>query len=244
MPGNYTLRETYVDGDVLSAADYMADHQQHIDNQTPQGTDDYSANVTQMRTTVDTGDVNSESLATSLAGELERIRYALKHLKDTINGSAVLQWYDKSYSVVPANGSVTTAKLATSATFTQDLRNAASNTVLGLSDTVMASQIIPVTRARVRVMAAVNVTGLLASDGAKTVTIRVKRGATILASKVITLNDRPGTSGYTPEPSGACTIFYSDNPGPGTFTYTVTGAVVANLTCNVNEAEIMVQEVV
>jgi len=49
--------------------------------------DDYSTDATQMQTTTDPGEVGTESLATTLAGELERIRFILKEL----GGGA--QWY-------------------------------------------------------------------------------------------------------------------------------------------------------
>ena len=127
MPGNYTLRRTYVDGDILSASDYMLDHQQHIDNQDPQHTDDYSSSVTTMRSNTDHGDVNTESLATTLAGEIERLRYAIKHIKEKLNGSSIAQWYAKSYSLVVGNGTITTAKLADGATFLQYFRAATAS---------------------------------------------------------------------------------------------------------------------
>jgi hypothetical protein len=50
--------------------------------------DDYSANVTQMRLTTDPGEIGSESLATSQAGEIERIRHVLKERGGTVS------WYD------------------------------------------------------------------------------------------------------------------------------------------------------
>jgi hypothetical protein len=50
--------------------------------------DDYSSTVTQMRTVTSPGTVGSESQATSLAGEIERLRYALEDLKGS--GS---RWY-------------------------------------------------------------------------------------------------------------------------------------------------------
>ncbi len=119
--GNYTLRKTYVDGDILSATDYIADHQQHIDNQNPLATGAYSDSVTQMRTFTDTGNVNSESLASTLAGEIERLRFAIKHIKETLYGSAITQWYSKSYSVVVPDGTVTNVKIADGAVTTSKL---------------------------------------------------------------------------------------------------------------------------
>lgn len=52
--------------------------------------DDYSVNVTQMQTATDPGGVGSESLATSLAGEIERLRFVLKQL-----GQGA-QWYSSA----------------------------------------------------------------------------------------------------------------------------------------------------
>lgn len=94
MPGLYshTSRAT---GLTLTAAIYNADHQSHIDNQTAQMTDDYSVDTPQMRSTADPGEVGTESRPTTLAGELERLRFAIKE----ITGEA--QWY-----VTPALGTV------------------------------------------------------------------------------------------------------------------------------------------
>lgn len=67
---------------------YNADHQNHIDNAIPTLFDDYSASVSQMALTTNPGAVGSESLATTLAGELERLRYVLA----AIHGGDA--WYD------------------------------------------------------------------------------------------------------------------------------------------------------
>jgi hypothetical protein len=89
MPGNYS-HTTRATGTILTAAIYNGDHQNHIDNQTPAGTDDHSVNASQMATTTDPGEVGSESLATSLGGELERIRFIIAEMQN------VSQWYRSS----------------------------------------------------------------------------------------------------------------------------------------------------
>ena len=86
MAGLYS-HTTRATGTTLTASIYNTDHQNHIDNQTPQMTDDYSSNVAQMQSTVNPGGVGTESLATTLAGEVERLRYVIK----TMHGGA--QWY-------------------------------------------------------------------------------------------------------------------------------------------------------
>lgn len=105
MPGLYshTTRST---GTVLTASIYNSDHQNHIDNQTPQMTDDYSASQGQMQSATDPGEVGTESLPTSLAGELERLRFAINEVK-TYLGLTSAQWYST------ATGTVSSAKLST-----------------------------------------------------------------------------------------------------------------------------------
>jgi hypothetical protein len=85
--GTYVIT-TRGTGTVLTAAIYNADHQNHVTNQNPQGTGAYSDNVAQMQLQVDPGGVGSESLPTSLAGELERLRFALARAIGRTN------WYD------------------------------------------------------------------------------------------------------------------------------------------------------
>lgn len=89
---------TRATGTVLTAAIYNGDHVNHITNQTPQMTGAYSDNVAQMQSATDPGLVGTESLAGSLAGELERLRFAIKRL----GGGA--QWY-----VAPVTGTFTTS---------------------------------------------------------------------------------------------------------------------------------------
>lgn len=95
MPGNYshTSRST---GTVLTAAIYNGDHQNHIDFQTPPGCDDYSATTTEMRTETDPFPAGAVSRPTSLAGELERIRFILGQVK---TGNALSTfWYENRHA--------------------------------------------------------------------------------------------------------------------------------------------------
>ncbi len=78
---------TRANGLILTASIYNTDHQNHIDNGVPSQHDDYSVNVAQMQSMVDPGGVGTESLATTQAGEFERLRFAI----DRIVGGA--QWY-------------------------------------------------------------------------------------------------------------------------------------------------------
>src|SRR5580765_313906 len=112
---SHTTRGT---GTVLTAAIYNADHTNHITNQNPSMTGAYSDNVTQMQLTTDPGGIGTESLAPSLAGEIERLRFQLK----AITGGA--QWYaPPSPSLAGLGTAITTQKLTVSkdVNFTGDL---------------------------------------------------------------------------------------------------------------------------
>ncbi len=87
---SHTSRST---GTILTAAIYNGDHENHITNAVPDQHDDYSATVAQMQTMTSPGTVGGESLATSTAGEIERLRYMI----DQVIGGA--QWY----SAVPTD---------------------------------------------------------------------------------------------------------------------------------------------
>jgi hypothetical protein len=97
MPGLYSLIATRITGENITATKYNADHQNHIDNQTPQMTDDYSASSSQMQSQTDPGESGAESQATTLAGELERLRYAVAELKGTT------YWYSSAMGTTDGN---------------------------------------------------------------------------------------------------------------------------------------------
>lgn len=87
MPGLYK-HQTRVDS--ISESEYNSDHTNHISNGIPAKFDDYSVNVAQMRVQTDPGEVGSESLATTVAAELERLRYVVAEMKGTT------YWYESA----------------------------------------------------------------------------------------------------------------------------------------------------
>lgn len=114
MPYPYNVT-FYPDGTTLSDVNY-ASHRQEISNaMIPANIDDYSADVAQMKLTTNPGDVGSESLASDLAGEITRLRYTIKNIKDFLNGSAVPQWYSPMTSPIPIASGGTGASTASSA---------------------------------------------------------------------------------------------------------------------------------
>ena len=82
-----TLHKTYTTGEILTAADLNSSLQDISTTNIPEDIDDYSVNTAEMQSTADPYPAASESLATTLSGELERIRYQIK----AILGEA--QWY-------------------------------------------------------------------------------------------------------------------------------------------------------
>ena len=92
MAGNYT-HTTRTIGTVLTAAIYNGDHQKHIDSRVPANVDDYSSTISQYQLIEDPGEVGSESLAVNLAGELTRLRFAIKDVKAFIAQATPAQWY-------------------------------------------------------------------------------------------------------------------------------------------------------
>lgn len=74
---SHTTRAT---GTILTAAIYNADHTNHITNQNPAMTGALADTLTEYRSTADPGGSGSEILAGSLAGELQRLRYALNRI--------------------------------------------------------------------------------------------------------------------------------------------------------------------
>ena len=112
MPGLYS-HTTRATGTILTATIYNGDHQNHINNAIPQQHDDYSSNVAQMQTQTDPGEMGSESLATSTAGELERLRFAIKEIKGTTYWYETRPQWERISSTTPAVGNTVSIALPT-----------------------------------------------------------------------------------------------------------------------------------
>jgi len=76
--GNCSVFKTWATNEILTASDLNNSFATvGVTNDTPNCVDDYSSNVTQMRNQVDPFPGGGESLATSLAGEIERLRFVI-----------------------------------------------------------------------------------------------------------------------------------------------------------------------
>lgn len=80
MGGLYSRIKTWGTTDTLTAADLNAEFDNVLTNFIPQMMSGYSANAAQMQIQTSPGALGSESLATSLSGELERLRFVLSEI--------------------------------------------------------------------------------------------------------------------------------------------------------------------
>jgi hypothetical protein len=98
MPGTYTI-VTRAAGTIVTASIYNSDHQTHINGRNADaGMASHSDNVPQMQRITDPYPSSVESLAPSLGGEIERLRFDIADLKGVLNGgTAVGNWYDPLY---------------------------------------------------------------------------------------------------------------------------------------------------
>ena len=80
MAGNYSKIKSVVTGETITASDRNSEHDNHIANMTPASGDDYSTNLTEMRLDNDPYPADVASQATTLAGEIERLRYQIRQI--------------------------------------------------------------------------------------------------------------------------------------------------------------------
>lgn len=90
MPWPYSMLIVEATGDTLSATDYNNEHQNHINNNIPTSINDISATSTDAQVQADPFPGGGLSLATDLAGEITRLRYAIANAKGTT------YWYQPS----------------------------------------------------------------------------------------------------------------------------------------------------
>ncbi len=111
--------KTWVSNEVLTASDLNAEFNNLLTNTKPESIEDYSVDVTTMRSAVDPGGVGTEQQATSLAGEIERLRFTIKRLVGA-------QWYsDPGRYLTAGNLGVQTADIAANAVTTAKINNGA-----------------------------------------------------------------------------------------------------------------------
>lgn len=92
MPALYT-HTTRASGTILTAAIYNGDHQNHITYGTAQYLGGWEASVGQMQISTDPGEQGTENLGSSISDEIEQLRFAIKEVKQRIDGT-ITYWYE------------------------------------------------------------------------------------------------------------------------------------------------------
>jgi hypothetical protein len=114
----FTRVKTWVSNEVLTASDLNGEFNNILNNMDPDGIEDYSNDVSQMQSTADPGGLGTESLASTLAGEIQRLRFAIKRI------AAATQWYVAPISNL-GTGGIVTASLADEAVTTAKIDDGA-----------------------------------------------------------------------------------------------------------------------
>jgi hypothetical protein len=97
--GLYTIA-TRAPGTIITGLIYNADHQAHVDGRTAEFMSGYSQALGQMQIITDPFPASVESLASSLGGEFERLRFVIADIKKQMNGGiAPAHWYDPQIAV-------------------------------------------------------------------------------------------------------------------------------------------------
>lgn len=89
----YAMTYTPSAGNTILADHINTSNNEHINNNIPESIDDYSTNATEMQATTDPYPASSENLATTLAGELQGLRYDLLQWKLKYQ-AGISKWYD------------------------------------------------------------------------------------------------------------------------------------------------------
>jgi len=228
--------KVWVSNEVLTAADLNGEFNNIINNMGPDGIEDASVDVAAMQANVDPGGVGSESLATNLRGEIQRLRYTIKRI---VGGA---QWY--SAPVIDLSSLITTAKIADANVTTAKLADGAvtqaKRAALGeqiSSSTGNLAQITSVTQVDItNLTATITTTGRLVrieivSDGTANLGSDYARiwahGDCYLlglrgATEIGTYNIKsPASPNEVKLPSSS--FAWYDKPAAGTYTYKIQG---------------------
>lgn len=245
----------WVSSEVLTAADLNAEINNLLNNTIPASIEDYSTDVSQMQSTVDPGGSGTESLATTLAGELQRLRYMIKF----ITGAA--QWYiHTGRNLGTGNLSVQTADIATGAVTFAKLASpnkviSSSSTGGGFSSTSFTditnlSCSITTTGGKVKIYIIPDNDGVQKSsigwsrsNTSMSIDLQILRDSTVVAIRTFST----AIGGATSVSSAVWDdLLTEDAPSAGTYTYKLQGALVTTTNSasgSVSQAKLVVEEI-
>jgi hypothetical protein len=96
MPANFSRYFVEAPGNTILADHYNGEFNNILNNLDPDGVDDASLNLSAFQSTVDPGELASESLPTALRGEIQRLRFAIAEAKFGVGTSR--KWYESPAS--------------------------------------------------------------------------------------------------------------------------------------------------
>ena len=94
MGALFSRVKTWVSTEDVTFSDLNAEFDNILNNLSAANVDDFSASVSQMQSSTDPGEVGTESLATSIAGEIQRLRFLVRE----ITGED--EWYETPVSSI------------------------------------------------------------------------------------------------------------------------------------------------
>lgn len=100
MGANFSVVKTWIDAEVLTAADLNAEFQNVLTNLTPAGVDDESADITAMRATKDPYSGSAAVLPTSLQEEIQELRYMIAQI------TGKTYWYQDAEASLTPTGAI------------------------------------------------------------------------------------------------------------------------------------------
>lgn len=199
----WTVYKTWTTGEILTAADLNSSFTQGISNSIPTSIDDYSSNTAQMQSTADPYPAGVESLASTIAGELERLRYVIAQitgetqwyidpdvtLANVMSGTTAFAGAKTFSSLLTASAGVSTTAVTATATTNQLL--------LGTTNTVTISASAPSASRVYTIADAGAAASFVMTEGTQTIN-GTKTFAGQLIGKGTTTNDSP-SAGYIGE---------------------------------------------
>lgn len=242
--------KVWVSNEVLTAADLNAEFDNIITNMAPLGIEDASQNVAAMQSSVSPGGLGSESPATSLLGELQRLRYVIQRI---VKLDLTKFWYetpiaDLSAGGIPtaalADGSVTRVKqealgpqVATVVSFSTNSGSFVDVTGLTVNITTSGR---PVVCQLVPDAASGSIDIQDSSDIAGGI-IRILRGISSVGVFPITINTTGVSNSYIELPPSFVNTLDINGLGAGTYTYKVQALTISG-TINFDNVSFVVYE--
>lgn len=227
--------KVWVSNEVLTAAALNAEFDNIINNMTPSGIEDASANVAAMQTSVNPGGLGTESLATSLLGEIQRLRYVISRI---VNMDLSQKWYEAPVrsladlnidTVDIVDGAVTPIKLSTKNLQKSPILTSSSQTTTSTSFVDVAGLSVSITTVGRPVRLFLVANGVSAASigtqGTGAVTSSTSnfafvRGTTVIADYRSTITQNATQAGSAIVKRDPVSILSTvDEPAAGTYTY-------------------------